>query len=375
MNYTHIRFETAFRPAEQFRTGVSLHGHTLYSKESLVFIYKLATKITPIRMALERGAARYRAHYGASLDLSRGWWTPPLSAYEAWKLESAQIRDHFGLDSLVSLSDHDDIEAPVVLQLREECRPVPISVEWTVPFGRTFFHIGVHNLPPDNARAIMRQLAEFTAGASEIPLRALFETLVADPSTLIIFNHANWDENGIGQEAHRATAFQFTTTYASFLHAFELNGLRPWSENRTIFDLAKHFDKPLISGGDRHGNEANTILNLTNAGTFPEFVEEMRDGYSNILVTRQYLEPLTMRILQNLEYILGDQPEHAYGWRHWTDRAFYICEDGVTRSFAETWGDEPLAVRLFTRGLDLLRHPHVKNVFRLAFARREEVAL
>jgi hypothetical protein len=375
VNYTQIRFASGFQPAQQFRTGVSLHGHTLHSKESLAFIYHLAKKIAPIRFALEHGEARYRAHYGSSLDLSRAWWTPPLSAYDAWKLETGQIRERFGMDSLVSLSDHDDIEAPVTLQLREECRPMPISVEWTVPYGGTFFHIGVHNLPAERARAIMSDLAAYTNGTAEIPLRSLMQQLTAHAGTLVIFNHANWDENGVGQEAHRATARHFAATYGPFLHAFELNGLRPWSENRTIFDLAKHFGKPLISGGDRHGNEPNTILNLTNATTFDEFVEEIRDGVSDILITNQYLEPLPMRILQNLEDILGELENHAYGWKHWSDRAFYVCADGVTRSLSQAWGEEPLAVRLFTRGLHLLRHPQFKNAFRMAFAKREEVVL
>ena len=375
MNYSRLRFESDFRPAQQFRTGVSLHGHTLHSKESLYFIQNLARKIGPIRFALERGAERYRAHYGTELDLSRAWWTPPLSAYQAWDLESRHIRERFGMDSLVSLSDHDDIEAGIRLQLREECRPMPVSVEWTVPYDDTFFHIGVHNLPPESSRAIMTQLAAVTSWPSEEALRAAFEDLSRNRDTLIVFNHANWDESGVGCDAHRAAALRFAAAYQRFLHAFELNGLRPWSENRTIFDYARRFNKPLISGGDRHGKEPNTILNLTNAGTFSEFVEEIRDGVSDVFITDQYLEPLSMRILQNLEDILSDQDDHAYGWRRWNERCFYVCEDGDTRSLGELWSEEPLAVRLFTRGLGLLHHPRFRGAFRMAFGRREQVSL
>jgi hypothetical protein len=375
MNYSRIRFESDFQPAQQFRTGVSLHGHTSHSKESLYFIEHLARKVAPIRMALDRGAAQYRSFYGADMDLSRAWWTPPLSAYQAWDLESRQIRERFEMDALVSLTDHDDIEAGVVLQLREECRPMPIGVEWTVPYGETFFHIGVHHLPPDHARTIMTRLAAVTAGAPERALRDALAELSRHRDTLVVFNHANWDESGAGQPAHRAAAVRFAAAYRPFLHAFELNGLRPWSENRTIFEYARQFDMPLISGGDRHGKEPNTILNLTNAATFSEFVEEIRDGVSDVFITDQYLEPLPMRILQNLEDILGDQEDHALGWTRWTDRCFHRCEDGVTRSLSELWTDEPLAVRLFTNGLSLLRHPHFRSVFRMAFARREEVVL
>ena len=277
------------------------------------------------------------------------------------------------MDSLVSLSDHDDIEAAAMLELREECRPVPISVEWTVPWGGTFFHIGVHNLPSgESPCSDVIDLGAYTKGTwQNAGCPTSSEPLRKDLGTLLVFNHANWDENGIGQEAHRAAARDFAGKFKPYLHAFEINGLRPWSENRTVFDLANHFDKPLISGGDRHALEPNTILKMTNAGTFAEFVEEIREGFSDILITNQYLEPLPMRILQSLEDILGDREDHAYGWKHWSDRAFYVCADGVTRSLRQAWGVEPPAVRLFTRGLQMLRQPQFKSAFRMAFAKRE----
>ncbi len=81
-----------------------------------------------------------------------------------------------------------------------------------------------------------------------------------------------------------------------------------------------------------------------------------------------------MRILQNLEDILGDFEDHVYG-KHWSDRTFYLCDDGITRPLSRLWGTEPLAVRLFTRGVNLLRHPHFKQAFRAAYAKREEVTL
>jgi hypothetical protein len=374
MNVFQIHFEQDLRPRDAFRTGVSLHGHTLHSEEKLDFIYRLALQIAPLGAALRRGEEVYRRRHGSRLDLTRAWWTPPLAAYDAWALERNHITDHFGLAPLVSLSDHDNIDAPILLQHREECRPMPVSVEWTVPYGGTFFHLGVHSLPLEQARATMAELAAFTAQKSRVSLMELLRALAANRDTLLVFNHPNWDENKIGQEAHRAAARQFAATYKQYLHAFELNGLRPWSENRTVVDLARQFEKPVISGGDRHGLEPNTILNLTGAPTFPEFVEEIRHGYSQVLLTRQYLEPLAMRILQNVEDVLRDYEGHIYG-RHWSDRAFYLCDDGVVRPLAMLWGQEPLAVSLFTRGVNLLRNPQFKNAFRLAFARREQVVL
>lgn len=374
MNVSQIHFEEDLRRGGEFRTGVSLHGHTLHSQEHLSFIYRLAARIAPLRIALEHGEAFYRRRHGVPFDFSRAWWTPPLSAYDAWGVEARQIMERLGRRPLVSLSDHDNIDGPVLLQHRAECRPVPVSVEWTVPFGGTFFHLGVHNLPVEKARTIMTELAAFTAQTSYVPLADILRMLAANRETLIVFNHPHWDENKIGEEAHRAAARQFAATYKQYLHAFELNGLRPWPENRTVIDLARHFGKPVISGGDRHGVEPNTLLNLSNASSFPEFVEEIRGGYSQVLVTRPYTEPMCMRMLQDVEDVLRDYDQHIFG-KHWSDRAFYLCDDGVTRPLRALWGEEPLAVRLFTQGVNLLRSTQFKQAFRMAFARREQVVL
>lgn len=374
MNGTNIFFQN--NHAGRFRTAVSLHGHTLHSRESLDFIYPLAKRIAPLRYALDRGEERYQAIHGRVLDLNRAWWTPPVSPYDAWTIETKQIENKFGLDAHVSLTDHDDIEAPMTLQVLEECRRTPISVEWTVPYRGTFFHIGVHNLVPECARETMRDLAAFTANPVDARIGELLDRLAANPATLIVFNHPNWDEKGIGETAHQAFAREFAAAYKPFIHAFELNGLRPWRENRGIFDLAKAFDKPLISGGDRHAMEPNAMLNLTNASDFAEFVEEIREGYSDLLITQQYLEPFALRILQNVDDVLSDQENHSMGWRRWSDRVFYHCEDGVIRSFRECWTEgEPVAVRLFVGGLRLLRQPQLKHAFRMAFARREQVVI
>lgn len=374
MNYSKIHFESDICPAVHFQTGVSLHGHTLHSKESLDFIYKFARGFAPIRVALESGEARYKQLHGSALELSRAWWTPPLSPHQAWTVEVGQI-EKLELNPLISLSDHDNLDAPMNLQFLERTKSVPVSVEWTVPYGGTFFHIGVHNIPGTSARRTMTALEAFTSGAKGPSLHDLFTALAADRQVLIIFNHPNWDEKGIGADAHRATVRRFAGQYGQYLHAFELNGLRPWSENRTVLDLARAFGKPVISGGDRHASEPNTLLNLTKASVFSEFVEEVREGISDVLITNQYLEPLPIRILQSLEEILSRRDDHAYGWKTWSDRAFYICDDGITRSLNDVWGQEPLAVRLFTKGVDLLRNPQFKQAFRFAFAKREEVAL
>ena len=64
----------------KFRTGVSLHGHTLYSRESMDFIGR-ATENTPwLSGAIRKQREKYREIKGREIDFKRAWWTPPLAS-------------------------------------------------------------------------------------------------------------------------------------------------------------------------------------------------------------------------------------------------------------------------------------------------------
>jgi hypothetical protein len=73
-------------------------------------------------------------------------------------VETSQIENQLGCRALVSLTDHDCIEAPLLLRVLDESSAAPISVEWTVPFHDTFFHLGVHNISRRRAHRIMKEL-------------------------------------------------------------------------------------------------------------------------------------------------------------------------------------------------------------------------
>lgn len=376
MKHSTIQIEDVHRSASEFRTAVSLHSHTLHSRETLSFIGSLAEKSKLCRIALDRGRKQYREAHGVSLDLDRGWWTPPLAPFDAWTLERQHIEKKFGRKPLVSLTDHDDIEAPLSLRVLSPCKDLPISVEWTVPYGPTFFHLGIHNIRPDRARPTMARLAEFTATGRTVDLEEILSSLAADRETLIVFNHPCWDEKVIGRAAHIEWATQFLRHYGIFIHAVELNGLRPWSENREVIRLGFEWNKPTISGGDRHAVEPNTILDLTNAETFSEYVEQVRSGTTNVLVTRQYSEPFKYRILQSLQEVLAYREDHGRGWKRWSDRVFFRCEDGVVRTLSALFSDTtPLPVKLLTAGVGISRNRRLVKTFRIAFPRRQEVAL
>jgi hypothetical protein len=274
---------------------------------------------------------------------------------DGFRVEARQI-ENLDLKPLVSLSDHDDIEAGMSLQAMNATREVPISVEWTVPFFTTFFHIGVHNILPQHARLVMQHLEEFTANAAACNLDTLFSDLDTFPSTLIVFKHPLWDEKGIGAGPHRQAVEAFLARFSSFIHAFELNGLRPWHENDLTIRLATEWRKPVISGGDRHTLEPNAILNVTNAATFAEFVEEVRvDRHSDVLVLPHYHQRHSSRIFRNMLDVFRTYESHGRGWTEWGDRVFFTSEEGEVRSLKEYWGEKPPpSVALFAEFMRLV---------------------
>lgn len=331
------------------RTAVSLHSHTSCSREPLDFIPRCREACPWLGPLLDRYEARYRRLHGRNLDYASAWWTPPLAPREALRLERGQI-ERLRLKPLVSITDHDSIEAPLALRVLEEGSATPVSVEWTVPWRGTVFHLGVHNLPEGQARRLHVAMAAYTAAAHGADLEELLEWVSGEPQALLVFNHPYWDEKGNGAHYHAAMAEQFLARYRRWIHALELNGLRPWRENRRVLDLAARYRLPCISGGDRHGCEPNALLNLTSAQDFDSFVEELRaGGVSHVLVMKQYREPMAARIVSAVCDVMRDQQEHSYGWVRWSERVFFRTADGECRPLVEAFpeGREPALIRLF----------------------------
>jgi hypothetical protein len=372
--FFHWKTDTVCR---RYSTGASIHSHTLHSRESLDFLTGICAKIPVVAQKIDEYKAGYFQRNGRHIDLKRAWWTPPLSPKQAWLTEKYQIEDVLGLNALVSLSDHDNIEAGTMLSVSEPGKGIPISVEWTVPFRETYFHIGVHNLPTFEAPAWMDRLKAFTSNPVEDSLAAIFDALHANPSTLLVFNHPMWDEKPIGAGLHRSLVAEFWEGYGQFLHAMELNGLRPWVENDSVAALARACGVPLISGGDRHAREPNACINLTNATTFSEFIDEIRnDRWSDILFMPHYRENFKVRIIQNMCEVLREDHEHSLGWGKWSDRIFYLCDDGKERSLNTLFADQvPAVIDYFIGLMSLVQEGWLRSALRFALPRKEEPAL
>jgi hypothetical protein len=273
---------------------------------------------------------------------------------------------------LVSLSDHDNIEAGLLLHAPGHAKDVPLSVEWTVPLPSTYFHIGIHNLPPRSAHSIMAELNSYTRSPSS-PLRLeLLDMLGGLEETLVVVNHPLWDQADVGPDRHRATLAQLLGEAGGNVHALELNGLRPWAENRAVTEMAQATGRTLVAGGDRHGCEPNSIINLTNASSFSEFIREVRQGASEIVFLDHYRDPRILRIIRAICDVMGDYPDVA-GRERWDDRVHCRRFSGEIVPISELWnGDVPRVVRLFEGAVRLLRGSRLQRALRLWLARGAE---
>ena len=360
------------RAAAAYRTGVSLHSHTSCSEESMTFAHKFLTGLPGAQTMFGRYEKVCEARHGVQVDFVKAFWRPPLLPKMAWDLERRQIR-RLGLDALVSITDHDNIKAPMLLRTLPSSRHIPVSVEWTAPFGATEFHLGVHNLPSAEGAEWMQRFGAYTAAPEDGKLLDMLRELDAMPGVLTVFNHPVWDLHKVGEALHRREAQRFLSAAGRTLHALELNGLRHARENRDVSRLAAETGHLLIAGGDRHGLEANACLNLTSARTFTEFVEEIRvDRRSHVLFLEQYKRPWEQRLLESTLDAVTDFPEFMPGWQRWDERAFHADAEGIMRPLSELWasGRPPLPLRVAIAAVRLGRSRTLSNGLTLALGSR-----
>lgn len=360
--------------AKRFRTGVSLHSHTMHSKESLSFLKTVLhcnSLLSRFFIPLEQ---RYERAFGMPIDYSRGYWTPPLPAPNALEVESNQIRG-LNLAPLVSLTDHDTLDACSMLHVLDKSCEVPFSVEWTAPFGASVFHIGVHNLPPARARGFLDTFHRFTAEPNDDLLGDILQELHSLPEVLIVLNHPFGDPTCIGPQQQEETVCRFLSRYRGFVHALELNGMYTWADNLQVRALARRLGMPPISGGDRHACGPNVNVNFTNAATFSEFVEEIRDGHSTIAYMQQYRMSRRERYVESIWEVMKDYP-NIPGRERWSDRVYFCNPRGGVQSLSAAWPHGgPNVVRYFFATLRLIMKQRVRPALRFALTMGEEPSL
>jgi hypothetical protein len=360
-----------------YRTGVSLHGHTNQSHETLDFLANFGNQYPVMRPLMARLERRAEQNHGMHINYAASYWTPPMTPKLAFDLESRQI-EKLGVAPMVSITDHDNIKAPMLLRTVPSARHIPVSVEWSAPYGKQSFHLGIHNLPSATATAWMATLEEYTAHPSDERLTEILVALDSEPNVLVVFNHPLWDLYLVGQEKHEFLVNEFLQKNGAYMHALELNGLRNWDENRAVRRLAEKWNMLLISGGDRHGVEPNANINLSNATSFTEFVHEVRrEKKSNVLFMPQYAEPWKHRILQSTIDAVRHYPEFPQGSRTWDERVYHPDVNGVVRPLSELWpdGNPPRVMSVLIRMVQLMGRGVVGGGLRIAWSESHQLRL
>src|ERR1700723_941199 len=361
-----------------FRTGISLHSHTNQSRETLDFLANFGNQFPVMRPLLSRMERRAEQLHGIRIDYAASYWTPPMTPKLAFDLETRQI-EKLGLSPMVSITDHDNIKAPMLLRTVPSARQIPVSVEWSAPYGGSqAFHLGVHNLPSARATEWMATLNDFTARPSDARLTEILAALHRERNVLVVFNHPMWDLYLIGKEKHEFLVNEFLQKNGAFIHALELNGLRNWDENREVRRLAEKWNMLLISGGDRHGVEANANINLTNATNFTEFVHEIRkEKRSDVLFMPQYANPWKHRILQSTLDAVRHYPDFPVGSQRWDERVYHPDASGAVRPLCELWpdGSAPPVMRYGIALVLLMGTAPVSKSLRFAWSESRQLRL
>jgi hypothetical protein len=365
------------KAAQGFRSGVSLHSHTNQSRETLDFLANLGNQYPMIRPLLTRLEQRSERMHGVRVNYAASYWTPPMTPKLAFDLETRQI-EKLDIAPMVSLTDHDTINAPMLLRTVPSARQIPVSVEWSAPYGEQSFHLGVHNLPSARANEWMATLADYTATPSDTRLTEILRALDEEPNVLVVFNHPLWDLYLIGKERYEFLVNEFLLVNGNYLHALELNGLRNWDENRAVRRLAEQWNMLLISGGDRHGVEPNANLNLSNASSFTEFVHEIRrEGKSDLLFMPQYAQPWKHRLLQSTIDAIRTYPEFPQGSRTWDERVYHPDVNGDLRPLSELWpnGSAPRTMSWLLGMVQLMGAAPLSGGLRLAWSESRQLRL
>jgi hypothetical protein len=194
---------------------------------------------------------------------------------------------------------------------------------------------------------------------------------------LVILNHPLWDIELVGAERHAILLKNFIRNHGHWIHAFEINGFRSWSENKAVIEMADALGIPVATGGDRHGCKPNTVINLTNAGTFDEFAQGIRESKrSEVVLMPEYEHPRQSRQLQSFSEILKHYPDFSDHRRRWFDRVFFDTGDGlgVVPLSAHGWkrgGPQWLRAAIWTLGV--LGSPTMRPIFRVARKRVDRV--
>jgi hypothetical protein len=295
-NYT---YRECPHPDREFGYAVSLHNHSCHSVEKLAALNHVIKLVymRPLAGVLQKS---FGLGGVSELNYADVTFNPPYTPDDVYEMEAAAAAD-WGFDGVhLAITDHDEFAGSLAL-LRG--RPdlngrIAVSEELSLWFQGHLFHLGVSHLPESEVEQTHTRIQAAARGGR---YDELFETLGAS-GCLVVLNHplVAW-----GPGAATIPVAELLSRYGWAIHALEVNGMRPREENDRVLELARQWRKPVVGGGDSHLLVASSILSLSRATTFKDFIAEVKDGHAVPFVTPDYFAPLRWKLFLRVLFFIS----------------------------------------------------------------------
>jgi predicted metal-dependent phosphoesterase TrpH len=295
-NYT---YRECSHPDREFGNAVSLHNHSCHSVEKLAALNQVVKLgfMRPLSGVLQRS---FGLGGVPNLNYAEITYNPPYTPEDVFQMESAAAA-HWGFNGVhLTITDHDEFAGSLeLLRGRADLNGrVAIGEEVSVWYEGHLFHLGVSGLPESGIDETHSRIQAAARGGRH---DELFETLAAS-GCLVVLNHplVAWAP---GAEAIPIT--DLLTRYGWAIHALEVNGMRRREENDRVLELARQWRKPVVGGGDSHLLVASSIVSLSRAASFKDFIAEVKDGHAVPFVTPNYFAPLNWKLFLRVLFFMS----------------------------------------------------------------------
>ena len=295
-NYT---YRECPHPDREFGYAVSLHNHSCHSVEKLAALNHVIKKafMRPLSGVLQKS---FGLGGVSDLNYAEVTFNPPYTPEDVYEMEAAAAAK-WGFGGVhLAITDHDEFAGSLAL-LRG--RPdlsgrIAVSEELSLWFQGHLFHLGVCQLPENGVEEIHSQIQAAARGRR---YDELFEILAAS-GCLVVLNHplVSW-----APRAQTIPAKELLSRYGWAIHALEVNGMRPREENDRVLELARQWHKPVVGGGDSHLLVASSVISLSRAAAFQDFVAEVKDGHAVPFVTPDYFAPLNWKLFLRVLFFIS----------------------------------------------------------------------
>jgi predicted metal-dependent phosphoesterase TrpH len=295
----NYRYRECLHPEREFGYAVSLHNHSRHSVEKLAALNHVVK-----RAFMRPWSGILQESFGLgdvpNLNYAEITFNPPYSPEDVYHME-ATAASRWGFDGVhLAITDHDEFAGGLALRRN---RPdlndrAAVSEELSLWFEGHLFHLGILHLPEGGAEETHIQIQAAARGKR---YDELFEILSAS-GCLVILNHplVAWAP---GAETIPVT--DLLSRYGWAIHALEVNGMRPREENDRVLELAQKWRKPVVGGGDSHLLVASSMLSLSSAATFQDFIAEVKDGHAMPFVMPEYFAPIKWKLFLRVLFFIS----------------------------------------------------------------------